>query len=310
MRSPDFFIIGAPKCGTTALYHYLNGYSDICLSKAKEPHYFCTDFPGYQWSKSEKEYLTKEFSDCNERHKLAGEASVWYMYSKNAVENIVNFNPRAKFIIILRHPVDMLYSLHSQMVYNMDEDELSFEKAWYLQESRKKGLHIPKHCRVHEFLQYSEIGKYSEQLKRVFNIVDKNRIKVFLLEDFQVKTLDACKSLMNFLEIDYDEQVNFSVINENKIYRSRLLHLFLHRTPSIIENVANSTYSLLGISNIGLMKRLNNIAERLNSKKTKRSPLPEEFELYLFEYFMDDIRSTESIINRDLNIWKLMSNSL
>ena len=45
VRFPDFFIFGAPKCGTTALYEYLSRHPGVAMSSVKEPQYFCTDFP-------------------------------------------------------------------------------------------------------------------------------------------------------------------------------------------------------------------------------------------------------------------------
>ena len=43
-RIPDFFIIGAPKCGTTALYSYLDVHPATFMSPVKEPHHFTVDF--------------------------------------------------------------------------------------------------------------------------------------------------------------------------------------------------------------------------------------------------------------------------
>lgn len=49
---PNFFIVGAPKCGTTAWATYLSNHPDIFVPKAKEPHFFTTDHANYRWSKS------------------------------------------------------------------------------------------------------------------------------------------------------------------------------------------------------------------------------------------------------------------
>ena len=48
MRKVDFFIVGAPKCGTTSMATYLNGRSDVFVTNPKEPHYFSVDFPKYR----------------------------------------------------------------------------------------------------------------------------------------------------------------------------------------------------------------------------------------------------------------------
>ena len=58
-RRPDFFILGAPKCGTTALSEYLRQHPRVFVSRPKEPHYFCADFDYYYapGQRSEEHYL-------------------------------------------------------------------------------------------------------------------------------------------------------------------------------------------------------------------------------------------------------------
>ncbi len=104
MRKPDFFIIGAPKCGTTALATYLAEHPNIQLSDPKEPHYFCKDLKaGGPPVASDKDYVRRFFPGLEESGaSAAGEASVWYLYSDVAVRNILRFQPDAKFIVMLR----------------------------------------------------------------------------------------------------------------------------------------------------------------------------------------------------------------
>jgi hypothetical protein len=44
MRKPNFFIAGAPRSGTTALFYFLKQHPEIYMSGLKEPYYFCSDF--------------------------------------------------------------------------------------------------------------------------------------------------------------------------------------------------------------------------------------------------------------------------
>jgi hypothetical protein len=73
-RKPDFFIVGAPKCGTTALFRYLAAHPAVFMPASKEPNYFCTDLPmdGRVATLNEYEAL---FSSA-QPHALTGEASV------------------------------------------------------------------------------------------------------------------------------------------------------------------------------------------------------------------------------------------
>ena len=106
---------------------FLSKHPNVFMSPRKEPHYFCDDFPGLLGCASLDEYLAL-FEEASADHVAVGEASVWYMYSKVAVKNILKFNPDAKFIIMLRNPVDLVYSMHAQSLNSVDENVKDFEK--------------------------------------------------------------------------------------------------------------------------------------------------------------------------------------
>jgi hypothetical protein len=113
MRKPDFFIVGAPKSGTTAMYFYLKQHPEIFMPERKELHFFGSDFFAPHFVRDLKEYL--KFFEGADNKKRIGEASVWYLYSKRAAFEIKEFNPDADIIIMLRNPVDMMYSLRETL---------------------------------------------------------------------------------------------------------------------------------------------------------------------------------------------------
>ena len=140
---PNLFIVGAPRCGTTTLYHYLRQHPNIFMSGYKEPHYFGKDL-----RKNKKLYFTnkEKYLDLFTKglgKKAIGEASSYYLFSSLAPKEIFQFNPRAKIIILLRQPTELLYSYHSQLLYLGDECEKDFYKALNLENCRKKGKHLP-----------------------------------------------------------------------------------------------------------------------------------------------------------------------
>src|SRR4030042_1995639 len=106
MQKPNFFIIGGPRCGTTALSEYLRGNREVFFSEPKELNFFFTDFnPKYRLCTDENVYLGKYFSEAGQ-YRAVGEGTPWYLYSKEAVPNILRFNHSAKFIVMIRNPVD------------------------------------------------------------------------------------------------------------------------------------------------------------------------------------------------------------
>ena len=173
-RRPDFFILGAPKCGTTALSEYLRRHERVFVSQPKEPHYFCSDFDYYYapGHRSEQHYL-RLFAEAGEQHLAVGEASVWYLYSATAAREIMAFDPAARMIVMVRDPVELVPSLHSQLLYMLDEDEPDPEAAWRLQDARAAGERLPAAMRVSGILQYGEAARLGAQLRRVYEHVPR-----------------------------------------------------------------------------------------------------------------------------------------
>ena len=110
----------------------------------KEPHFFGKDLNkrSDEFIDNEDEYLTL-FKGAKSDQKI-GEASTFYLYSKSAPKEIKEYIPDAKIIIMLRNPIDFLYSLHSQLLFSGNEDVPDFEEALNLEEVRIQGNSLPK----------------------------------------------------------------------------------------------------------------------------------------------------------------------
>lgn len=296
MIEPNFFIVGAPKCGTTALSEYLRTHPSIFISQFKEPHYFAEDFPKYRSVDSLDAYLAL-FRESTEEHLVVGEASVWYLYSSVAISNIHEFNPHAKIIVMLRNPVDLVYSLHSQLLYTFDENEKDFEVAWRLQASRRMGRNISTICREPSLLQYAQVGRLGAQVERLFGIFSPIQVKAILFDDFTASTSSVYQGVLSFLEVPFDGRTDFPVINENKTHKWRWLGKLLRILPRFLYTYAHSIESLIGIEPIG-----RKIIE-MNRRTMERRPLPLTFRRELLEEFREDVEKLSGLINRDLSSW-------
>lgn len=126
-RKPDFFIAGAPKCGTTSLAQWLATNPRICMSRPKEPNYFRTEIHSRITSLEEYEAC---FAHALPEHVSIGEASPHTMYSRRTIENILAYQPDAKFIVCLRNPIEMVVSLHNRTVFNEYQTNFYFLNAW------------------------------------------------------------------------------------------------------------------------------------------------------------------------------------
>jgi len=127
---PDFLIIGFPKCGTTSLYEYLLQHPDIHPPIGKEIDYFDRLYSrGRNWYKVRFPTVFKKniFTKVLGRDFLTGEATPRYMIHPHALNRIKKILPKAKFIILLRNPIDRAFS-HYNMNFRNGYENLSFEQ--------------------------------------------------------------------------------------------------------------------------------------------------------------------------------------
>lgn len=294
MRKPNFFIIGAPKCGTTSLAAYLGAHANIFISDPKEPWFFCNDYT-FRGVQSWEDYF-KLFSEATDDHALIGEASTCYLHSSVAVQEILKFNSSAKFIVMLRNPVDMAYSLHRELVWSGDEDVKDFEKAWHLQHSRKAGANLPPYSRQPEVLQYSRVCMLGEQMQRLFNRVPRERVHVVVYDDFCENARRVYTQTLDFLGANDDGRSEFAVYNVSKKPRSQRVTGALKRMYAFKAKLESS----LGIqTRLGILNRLS----RANTKEEARAPLSPPLRDMLCRAFSDDVRKLSELIKRDLTPW-------
>ncbi len=297
---PNFFILGAPKCGTTALSEYLRRHSQIFVSTPKEPHYFCDDFDYYYapGERTEAHYL-RLFDRADESHLAVGEASVWYLYSRTAARNIMEFDPSARVIVMVRNPVELVPSLHSQLRYMLDEVEPDPAVAWGLQGVRRQGEGLPDTVRVPEFLQYGETARLGAQVRRVLEVVPREQLKVLVFDDLRADTGAVYRDALAFLGVPDDGRSEFPRVNENKVHRAAALARFTQRPPSALVAMARGVKRLAGIQRLGVLDRL----RRRNRQVTRREEIAPEFVQELREHFRDDVAELGELIGRDLSAW-------
>jgi hypothetical protein len=297
---PNFFIVGAPKCGTTALYEYLRPHPNVFMPKVKEPHFFAKDLGTYPFIKTLDAY-TALFADSADRHLRVGEASVYYLRSSTAIRNIHEFNPDAKLIAMFRNPVDMVHSFHSQLLYVSQEDVDDFETAWRLQARRTQGLDLPSRSRGAFLLQYAEMGRFGTQAQRLLSIFPPAQVKVILYDDFAVSPRKVYDEVIGFLDIPHDNRTEFPRINENKRARVAWLRNFMIKPPPVLRDTYLSFKQAVGAKHLDAIKQ--GLLDRITVKE-RRPPLSPQFRAELVETFREEVALLSRLMNRDLSHWR------
>ncbi len=291
MKNPNLFIVGAPKSGTTFLYHYLKQHPDIYFPNFKEPHFFGSDLirrnGAYNLSLDEYQDLFKTDK------KIIGEASTFYIFSKDAPEEIYNFNPKAKIIIMLRDLVDLVHSLHSQFVFSGDEVIEDFTQALELEDSRLSGNKIPNQTTVVNKLFYtSNILSLPRSIQSFIRYFGRENIKFIDLDDIKKNPKKVYFETLEFLNIDSNLNIpNFKIINKNKTYKSKTVRDFIKKYSIFLGSLRSKVFK----KPLGLIKAL----ESANKSENNRAPIPDDLYIKLKDQFSQVDLEIKNIINNN-----------
>lgn len=306
MKKPNAFILGAPRCGTTALYHYLQENENIFIPVYKEIHYFADDLKAIQKFKykSIEDYFTF-FEDADiEKHQILMEVGTLYLSSKISIQNIYNYDPDAKLIVSLRNPVDFCYSYYQLNSQLRREDQPTFYDAWKLMDNRKKGKDLPANRRVDQIVIYSELAKFGEQLEFLFSIFPKEQVKVIFLDDYSKDMRSVYLDILNFLDIPDDGRKEFPRINQNFEYKSKFSQFLMH-PPKWLYIPIVSVLNFLDKNSAGKIGSLHESIRNKLTKPSDRNTLDTEVYNEVLEYFLEDIQKLELLTGRDLSSWQV-----
>lgn len=294
MTKPDFFIVGAPKCGTTALCHYLLQHPDIFIPAAKEIHYFAKDYPRDRYVNTPGDYaeLFKSYE-----YQICGEASVWYLFSESAAAEIHQFNPAAKIIIMLRKPREYIESRHNQAIFCLDEDQVDIQQAVNLETERLQGRAIPENNQLLWSLFYAKSTMFHEQISRYLQYFPREQIHIILFDDFIGDTKKAYSDVLAFLGASRHSLAEFEPVNARKTIRSVVFQ-------KLITNLAVRTIGRMILGD-RLALKLGRAAMAANT--AKQEAIASQFELpgETRERLNRDIAALEQLVGKDLSAWRV-----
>jgi hypothetical protein len=289
MNPVDFLIVGAPKCGTTSLYHYLKEHPQIFMPQQKELYFLCAEHTPEVVSKLIKRVATIDeykriFSEA-EPDQIKGEATPRYlsMYEET-IENAKKYFPNwrdIKIIICLRDPVERAFSHYTQ-------DRRSGVEYRPFVAAFKRNLEIMKDGDKRE--RYRCPGMYYEQVKAYLDTFPN--VKIIIYDDLVKDRRKICSEIFSFLGVDHTfvPQNLGKIFNEGKrIYRSvswaRLKYEGYYRKIMTLAS---------------FRKYRNFIGKYFNIKKVA---LSKKDKALLLPYFIEDIKKLEVLLRRDLSAW-------
>lgn len=301
-EKPNFFIVGAPKCGTTSLYEYLKCHPQIFLPDVKEPNFFGSDrrlVAARQRTLSE--YLA--LFEGSERYRLRGEASTLYLQSETAAQEIFAFNSAAKIIVMIRDPVEMMHALHWQTLLTADEEIEDFREALAAEEDRARGDRVPPLTSDVDRLLYRRCARFSSQIQRYREVFGVDRVHVIVFDDLRVNVSSVYADVLSFLGADPYKLSDYPRVNEAARVRSRAVSRLVRRvlTARWLVDVARKMIPKpvgrkMAQSILSAERRVNRVAH-------ERKPLPAELEVALRREFAPEVERIGRMLNRDLSGW-------
>jgi len=249
MQIPNFFLVGAPKCGTTAMSNYLNQHPDIHMGP-KEMHFFGADLRMDETANQTTEkYLSRLNEENHLETKYLGDASVWYLYSQTAASEIKEFSPSAKILIMLRNPIDMLYSLYYQLLHEgkfLPPFKEAMEQEDEIRQKVEPFFASGKRWRE---AMHTDLAQFHEQVARYFDIFGEDNVKVVLYDDFKKNVPKVYQEILDFLEIDSSiVPQQFDKINSHKRYKNYLFHRLFsnpHDTPELERKLSSNLRKII-----------------------------------------------------------------
>jgi len=298
---PNLFLIGAPKCGTTSLFQYLGQHPAVFVPECKEPNYFARDLTldnsnlnRYQWHTSWAGYCAL-FASAEGRYRL--DASTRYLRHQKALEEISAKFHKPKIIVSIRNPVDLVVSWHAQKIFEGQETESDFETAWALQEKRRQGSHLPAGLIARDALDYWKVASLGTQLENVYRIFPRDHVLVIFFDDLKNFPRRVYLEILQFLELQDNGCTEFSVLNQRKHFRSRMI-------PYLIGNMPMRLRKLIQIDQFLYHPRFSWLFS-----KEKGQRCSAEFMDQLKKVFSGEVRLIETLTGRTMSEWNLTKES-
>ena len=296
---PNFLIVGAAKCGTTSLYHYLRQHPDVFMSPVKEPRFFSGGAlrkgigPGDALEASRAVRTFDDYCRLFEKSigkSAVGEASVETMFFyQQAIPAIQRHLGDPRIVIILRDPVDRVYSTYNYLVQDGWEN-LPFADALNKEDQRKRSGYG-------WIWRYQEVGLYAGQV-RAFQ-EHFSRVHVILYDELKSNAIKMIKSVYSFLDVNPDFIPDMRHRhNVSGVPRWSLLNNLFVKPKRLHKAARTIGGAILGAHRwVRLRDSLRSIILQ------KPGVINPDIEQQLRRFYRDDILKLQGYIGRDLSSW-------
>lgn len=288
---PSFFVIGAYRSGTTALYRLMRQHPQVFLPLEKEPMFFAIDgnpdASDVLRSRSVKDRAEYEALYAPaEPGQVCGDISPEYLVNPFVPGRLASEVPDARLVVVLRNPVDRAWS--DYLLHRRDGNETaeSFAEALDLQAARITGGD-------HRAGHYIDTGMYAGQIERWLAHFDRSQLQVHLFEDVMGDTDATLAKVFSHVGVDPDQDIEPELpINASGIPKNKAVATALKARALIRPYVSRS-----------LLEKVRPAWDRVLSRQLDRPTLTDGDRGTLIDIYRADVMRLSDLIDRDLTHW-------
>lgn len=302
MREPphaNLFLVGQPRSGTTSLYRWLARQDGVFMCTPKEPNFFAPDLRSSSDVSTASAYSAL-FADADS-HTWRGDASVCYLYSELAAEQIKAYNPSARIVVSLREPVDFIVSYFHKRRANPPsggESARSVDEAIRLESQRRRGERLPPGVEAPSMLQYTDRARYVNQVQRFLSAFPHEQIFFTVFEDLTSAPTSELARLSKFLDV-MPSDAELPNGNPSRSVRSRRALRLLNRLESGKGRMAPLKSTLKAVLPAKTRSRAMALARATLYGKKDAGVLSDSLRVHLRAEFRDEVQSLSALLNYD-----------
>ncbi len=285
---PNFFLAGVAKAGTTSLYEYLRQHPQIFMPEIKEPSYFVQGYGVKTWD----DYLAL-FKDAGDKAAI-GDASAIYTSTEGSLAWIKSALGEVKLVVILRNPASRAFSQYGWMAREGYEDAPTFAEALRREPLRLRDPAFREQCPQFfgDYL-YFTTGLYADQVETCFDTFGRERVKIYLFEEFIREPRNVCRDVFQFLGVDDQFVPKMEVHNEGRMPKSVAWQYWLRAEQRRRRVLGSRAFRRK------LADRLMGWNVQLGEKAQPDPVLLRD----LTERYRPDISRLQTLLGRDLSPW-------
>ena len=281
-RWPNFFIVGAPKAGTSSLYAYLKDIPGIFMSSIKEPNYFSVkkipDKKPYEPIRDTESYLDLFTQSRDEE--IVGEASTNYLYDPESAKLIHEKIPNARILISIRDPVERAWS-HYMLLKHSGWKHYPFSEQ--IKKELKNEIDFKKpHIRL-------KAGLYSEDVKKYLDLFGKKQVKVIIFEEWIKNIKNTIEDILQFLDLNQSiNDIKYKIYDPDAIPRGLISKMLIRSNAlkKISNNITNNSFK--------------SFSKKLLIKNQTEQKMSQEDKEILKKYYREDVDKLQLLLKYNL----------